>query len=224
MPCWIDTGRDSIIALEIDLRDLSIVHNDCAATGGASMKEHIVSLIVLIAVTVDALPLGIVAGNLIVENLCFFKRSDVALGYFHIVVDDIRRLYEAVGNVFVDRFLGYIDFKCLERQPLALFLSPHLYLHALSFRGIEHSVPFRLRNLHLHAIAIGLLFAIGRADTCHAFFVFLDREHKVERRNVAGHRDITIVRHDGRQPLGIFGRRRHVGVIHTRRQKQYSSC
>ena len=48
------------------------------------MKEHIISLVVLIAMTVDTLPLAPVnGGNLVIENLCFFECGEVALGNLH---------------------------------------------------------------------------------------------------------------------------------------------
>ena len=65
-------------------------------------------------------------------------------------------------------------------------------------------MPFRFRYLHLHTIAIGLLLAIGRAETCHAFFILVCREHEVEWCNIIRYSDIAIIRKDDRQALGIF--------------------
>ena len=89
VPCWIDARRDGIVALQIDLRYLAVVHDDGTSTGDPSMEEHVVGLVVLIAVAVDALAFWIVAADLVVENLCLFKRGKVALGNLHIVVHDV---------------------------------------------------------------------------------------------------------------------------------------
>ena len=105
-------------------------------------------------------------------------------------------------------------FKWTERQPFALLsalssflfpLSPYLYLYALAFRCIEHGVPFRFGYLNLYTLTISLLPAIRSADTSHACFVLAGRKHEVERRNIARHGDIAIIRKDGRQALGLFG-------------------
>ena len=61
------------------------------------MEEHIVGLVVLIAVAVDALTdLPVIHGDLVVEDLCLLKRGEVALGYLHEGPCHIRRLDETV--------------------------------------------------------------------------------------------------------------------------------
>ena len=61
------------------------------------MEEHIVGLVVLIAVAVDALAYPIVIhGNLVVEDLRLLKRGEVALGNLHVGPCHIRRLDEAI--------------------------------------------------------------------------------------------------------------------------------
>ena len=76
------------------------------------MKEHIVSLVVLIAVAVDALPSSYVStSNLIVEDLRLLERGKMALGYLHETPGNIRWLNQTIRHVFVDGFLGDADFK-----------------------------------------------------------------------------------------------------------------
>ena len=170
------------------------------------MEEHVVGLVVLIAVTVDALAdLPVVHGDLVVEYLRLLERGDVALGNLHIGPCDIRRLDEAVRQVLVDRRLGHMYLKRVERQPFPLLLSPDLHLDALAFRGIEHIVPFRLRYLHLYPLAVGLLLTVRRGETCHTRLILINREHEVEWRNVTGYGDIAIIWEDGRQALGLPG-------------------
>ena len=138
------------------------------------MEEHIVGLVVLIAVTVDALAyLIVIHGNLVIENLRLFKRGEVTLGNLHESPCHIRRLDEAIRQVFIDRFFGNLYLERAERQPFVSFLTPYLDLDALTLRGIKHSMPFLLRNLHLHTFAVCLLLAIGRGETCHTCFVFI---------------------------------------------------
>ena len=79
------------------------------------MEEHVVGLVVLIAMTVDALTdLPVIHGNLVVENLRFFERGEIALGDFHEGPGNIRRLDEAVRDIIIDGLLGYADFKGVE--------------------------------------------------------------------------------------------------------------
>ena len=94
--------------------------------------------------------------------------------------------------------------KLIERQPFALFHAPNLNLDTLSLRNIEHIMPFRLRNLHFDTMAIRLLLAIGRSETCHALFVLVSREHKVKRCYIVRHSDIAIIRKNGRQALSLL--------------------
>jgi hypothetical protein len=53
-------------------------------------------------------------------------------------------------------------------------------------------------------LAVGLLVAVWRGDTCHTLLILVGREHEVERRDVARHSDIAIVWVDSRQALGVF--------------------
>ena len=70
MPRRINTRRNGIVTLQIDFRDFAVVDYNGTAIREAHVKEHIVSLIVLIAVTIDALALlPVVTGNLVVEDL-----------------------------------------------------------------------------------------------------------------------------------------------------------
>ena len=170
------------------------------------MKEHIVGLVVLIAVTVDTLTdLIVVHGNLVVEDLRLLKRGEVTLGNLHIGPCDIRWLDETIRQIFVDGFFSYRYLKRVECQPFAPFLSPDLHLDVFAFRNIEHRVPFLLGYLYLHTLAVGLLLAVGRGDTGHTCFVFVSREHEVEWRNVARDSDTAIIGEDGRQALGLLG-------------------
>ena len=170
------------------------------------MKEHVVGFVVLIAMAVNALAYCfVVHGDFVVEDLSLLERGEIALGYLHVIPCDIRWLYEAIRQIFVDGLFGYMYFKRVKRQPFALFLSPNLYLNAFALGCTQHRVPFRLGYLHLYALAVGLLLSIGSSETCHANFVLIGREHEVERRNVARHGDIAIIGEDGRLALGFFG-------------------
>ena len=61
------------------------------------MEKHIVGLVVLIAVAVDALAYCLViTGDLVVEDLALFERGEVALGNFHVRPCDIRWFDEAI--------------------------------------------------------------------------------------------------------------------------------
>ena len=132
MPCGIDTSGDGIVAFQIDLGDFAVADDDSAPSGDTSVKQHVVSLVVLIAVTVDALALRVVAADLVVEDLCLFERGEITLSNLHVVIDDIRWLDEAIGQIFVDRLIGHMYLERGERQPLVLFLSPNLYLEAFA--------------------------------------------------------------------------------------------
>ena len=77
-------------------------------------------------------------------------------------------------------------------------------------------MPFRLRYLHLHAIAIGLLLSVGHGEARHTFLIFVNGEHEVEWRNIVRHSDVAIVGKDGRQALDLFGIRGHIGMVSTR--------
>ena len=170
------------------------------------MEEHIVGLVVLIAVTVDALAyLIVIHGNLVIENLRLFKRGEVTLGNLHVCPRHIRRLDETIRQVFINRIFGNLYLERAERQPFVSFLTPYLDLDALTLRGIKHSMPFFLRNLHLHTIAVCLLLTIGRGKTCHTCFVFISRKHEVKWCYIARYGDIAIIRENGWQALSLFG-------------------
>ena len=206
MPCGIDTWGDGIVTLQIDLRNLAIVDDDCSCISETHVEEHVVRLVVLIAVTVDTLAFRpVITSDLIIENLSLFKRAQIALSNLHEIPCHIRRFNEAIWQIFVDRFWRHLYFKRNKCQPFVPFLTPHLYLEALALRGIEHGVPFLLRNLHFHAIAISLLFTIRRSETCHTRLVLVSRKHEVEGSYVARNSNIAIIRIDGRQTLGLFG-------------------
>ena len=220
MPCGIDTRGNGIVTLHIDFRNLAIVHNHSTTIRKAHVEEHVVGLVVLVAVTVDALAyLTVVHGNLVVENLRFFERGEVTLGDFHEGPGDIRGFDEAVRDIIIDGLLGYTDFKGVERQPFAPLLPPNLNFETLAFCRVEHLAPFLFGNLNLYATAVGLLLPIRCGDTSHTCLVVIRREHEVERCNIVGHGDIAIVRIDGWQSLGLLAGSRHIGVIRTRRQQ-----
>lgn len=89
VPRRIDAGADGVLALEIDLRDFAVVDEDSAAVGHADVEEHVVGVVVLIAVAVYALAFLVVARHLIVEHLRFLEVGEVALGDLHVFVDDV---------------------------------------------------------------------------------------------------------------------------------------
>ena len=216
MPGRIDARGDGIVALQINLRYLTVVHNDGTAVGQTHMEEHIVRLIVLVAMAVDALAdLTVVHGDLIVEDLRLLERSEVTLGNLHKGPCYIRRFDQTVRHIVVNGFRGNADLEGIERQPFALLLAPDFHLDTLAFCGGEHAAPFLQGNLHLHTIAIGLLLTVGRGETCHAGLVFVGGEHKVQRCNVTGDRHVAIVREDGRQALGGLAGAGHVGMTCT---------
>ena len=94
------------------------------------MEEHIVGLIVLIAVTVDALSFfPIIHCNLVVEDLRLFECGEVTLSYLHKAPCNVCRLNETIRQIFVDRILGYMYFKRFEGQPFAILLSPYCDTH-----------------------------------------------------------------------------------------------
>ena len=170
------------------------------------MEEHIVGLVVLIAVTVDALAyLIVIHGNLVIENLRLFKRGKVTLGNLHVCPRHIRRLDETIRQVFINRIFGHIYLKRGVRQPLAFLLTPDFNLETLTIRGIEHSMPFLLRYLHLHPITVCLLLAIGCGETCHTCFKLVSRKHEIKWRNIARYGDIAIIRENSWQALSLFG-------------------
>ena len=84
MPSRVDTRRNGIVAFQINFFHLAVVHNHSGRIRETHMEEHVVGLVVLIAVTVDALAYPVVVhGNLIVEDLCLFESGDVTLGNLH---------------------------------------------------------------------------------------------------------------------------------------------
>ena len=204
MPGRIDTRRDGIVALQVDPRYLTVVHDDGTAVGQTHVEEHVVRLVVLIAVAVDALAfLSVVHGDLVVEDLRLLKRSEVALGNLHKGPCYIRRFDQTVRHIVVDGLRGNADLEGIERQPfIVLLLSPDFHLDALALCSSKHVAPLLQGDLHLHAVAIGLLLTVGRGETCHAGLVFVGRQHEVQRCDITGNGDITIIREDGRQTFG----------------------
>ena len=169
------------------------------------MEQHVISLIVLIAVTVNTLSLSLVVHcNLIVEDLCLFKRGKITLSYLHICPSHIRWLNQAIRQILVDGLFGYLYLKRVERQPFFILLSPYLYFKALTLRGIKHLMPIPFRNLHFHAISISLLLAISSSNTCHTCCILVSRQHKVKWCYVARYGNITIVGKYGRQTLSLL--------------------
>ena len=77
-------------------------------------------------------------------------------------------------------------------------------------------MPFLLGYLHLDTIAVCLLLTIGRGETGYARFILISWKHEVKRCNITRHSNIAIIGEDGGQALGLFGRRRHIGMTHTR--------
>ena len=206
MPCGIDATRDGIISFQIDSRHFTIINDNGTGISQTHMEEHVVGFIVLIAVAVDTLAnFVVIHGNLVVEDLSLFKRGKVALGNLHEGPCHIRWFNESIRQVFVNWIFGYTYFKRIERQPLALFLSPNLYLDTLVLRDIEHSMPFLLGNLHLYPITVCLLLTIRRSETCHACIILVSWKHEIEWCNITRHRNITIIREDGWQTLGRLG-------------------
>ena len=169
------------------------------------MEQHVISLIVLIAVAVNTLSLSFVVHcNLIIEDLCLFKCSKMTLCNLHISPCHIRWLNQTIGQILVDRLFGNDDIKRVIRQPFTIFLAPYLYLQTLSFRGQEHIMPFLLGYLHLHTTAVGLLFTIRRGEACHTGLILTSREHKVEWCYVTRYSYITIIGENGWQALGLL--------------------
>ena len=100
------------------------------------MKEHIVGLVILITMAVDALPfLSVDRGNLVIENLIFFKRRYVTLRDRHIAPRHVCRFDKTIGDVFIYRLFGYLYLKRFERSPPAVILAPYLNLHGLALGG-----------------------------------------------------------------------------------------
>ena len=169
------------------------------------MEKHVISFVVLITVAVYTLTLFLVVhGNLVVEYLRLLKRRQITLSYLHIGPSHIRWFNQTIRQILVYRLFGHLDHKWVERKPFARFLSPHLYLQALTLRGIQHLVPFWLWNLHFHTVSVGLLLAIGSCNTCHTRCILVSRKHKVKRCDVAGYGYITIIGIDGGQTLCLF--------------------
>jgi len=170
------------------------------------VEEHVVGLVVLVAVAVDALALRpVIHGYLVVENLRLLERGEVALDNLHEAPCGIRRFDEPIRQVFVDRLSGNMNLKRTERQPPGVLPAPDLYLDVATLGDIEHGMPVRLGHLHLHAVAVGLLLAVGCGEPSHARRELAGREHEVQRCYVAGHGDVTIVGEDGWQGIGPFG-------------------
>ena len=189
------------------------------------MEEHIVGLVVLIAVAVDTLSfLAIVAGDGIVEYLVLVEVGDIALGNRHIAPCHIGRFDETIRDILVDRICSNIQFKRTEREPLTLFLAPYFYLDRLSLRALNHILPLVFWNQHLDTLAIGLLLAIGSREPSHTCAILRSREHEVERSDIIWNGDITIVGIDGWKNICLLAFRRYIGMTHTRRQQKQGNC
>ena len=79
------------------------------------MKHHIIRLIVLIAMAVYALAFcTIIHRNLVVEDLCLFKRGDITLCNLHKAPRNVCRLYETIRNIFINRLFSHLYLKSLE--------------------------------------------------------------------------------------------------------------
>ena len=116
MPWWIYTRRDGIITFQINLWYLTIINNNGTTIRETYMEEHIVRFVILITVTVDTLAFSsIIAGNLIIKDLCLFEWSEVALSNLHKWRCDISRLNKTIRHIFVNWLFSYIYFKWFER-------------------------------------------------------------------------------------------------------------
>ena len=225
MPRRIDTRRNGIVTLEIDFRHLAIVDQHRAAVRQTHMEEHIVGLVVLIAVAVDTLSfLAIVAGDGIVEYLVLVEVGDIALGNRHIAPCHIGRFDETIRDILVDRICSNIQFKRTEREPLTLFLAPYFYLDRLSLRALNHILPLVFWNQHLDTLAIGLLLAIGSREPSHTCTILSRWKHEIERSDIIWNGDIAIVRIDGWQTISLLAFRRYIGMTYTRRQQKQGNC
>ena len=79
MPCWIDTGRDGAVGLEVDFLRFAVVYYHGSAAELAHVEEHVVGAVVLERMAVDALSLLLGVNHAVVVDVAFLIAGDVAL-------------------------------------------------------------------------------------------------------------------------------------------------
>ena len=133
VPGRIDTGGEQRVVSHIDLPYLTVVGDDSAPQVLTGMKLHALRIVLLVAVTVDALSLrGCRAEHIVVDDaLVVVLETALADGQF--LVRYIRRRDETVADVGINRVVGDIDGEGLIAHPLAVVLREHLHADGLSF-------------------------------------------------------------------------------------------
>ena len=142
------------------------------------MEEHVVRLVVLVGVAVDALTNLLIADRHIVINLFHLEVGEVALVDAQSLVCHVGRLDGTIGDVLVDGVFCHIEVEGLVAFPSAADLGKHLHLDFLTLGRIQHLLPLCLVNQNLLFLAVDI-FSAREGESCsHLTLAFLhDKVH-----------------------------------------------
>lgn len=195
MPGGIDAGREGLGGLEVDLNWLtSIAYDECATPVLAHVEEHIACIIVLVAVTVDALALGLGGETHIIIYIARREVFEATLLDAQLLIADVGWLDETVGDVRIDAIVGHGDGEWSKRDPSVLRVrSVDLDLHLAATRLGEELAPLVGIDQDLLIAAIDIGCAIGCGESRYDLIgAWLD-DGEVERCDVAGDGHFGIV-------------------------------
>lgn len=214
MPGGIDAGRECLRGLEIELDGLAAIAYDEGATPVlAHVEEHVAAIIVLVAVTIDALALRLGGDTPIIIYIARREVLEATLLDAQLLIADVGRLDETIGDIRVDAVAGHGDGEGIESYPSALRIrGVDLDLHLAATRLGKELSPLVGIEHHLLRTAIDEGCAIRRGEACHDLARTWLEDGEVERSDVAGDGDVGIV---GDQMRHTTGWRRRGGDLET---------
>ena len=157
MPGRIYTRTDGGIRFEIHLCWHAIVNNHSTTMSLTHVELHVVGVIVLIGMAVNALSIRLTRDNHVVVDFSLIEIGKISLVDAQHFVCHVGRRNETIRDVWVDFLFSYMDGKFLECFPTTILLGKHFHLNTLSFGCFKHFFPFVLidENLVFHTVGIG---------------------------------------------------------------------
>ena len=208
MPRGINAGRDCLARFHVDAFHLAVISDDGSSVTLADVELHAFGVVVLIRVAVDALPVALCRIRHVAVDEPFVIVLQAPLVDGQVLVGDVRRCDEAVGDIGVNAVGRDMDVEGLHPCPLVILAHEHLHRD----KGVEafHLLPLLFRGTDV-ALAIEPFFVADcdAGDECRAFLL----DAKGKRGNVARDGYVLILRKDLRLLLTVVKRCGHLGLL-----------
>ena len=113
MPVWIDQKRDGLVCFRIQLFKLSVLKYQSSWVGLSCVEQKVFGITILERMAIGTI---IITYGVFIDG-AFLETFQVPLLEPHLIPELVIRWNEPVCNVFVDRFLCYINIKRCESTP-----------------------------------------------------------------------------------------------------------